>query len=255
MSAGASAVVPPPAAPTGQWTGWSACTQPCGGLQKRMCLTGSDCDGPSMQFCNLLAQCPRMSSEPSLPSHCLRVCCSRHGAPTSCFTSSGSSPYCGLSSRKNRHMTAAKTDRVPSSSLPNFCYTALDQVTLQAADTHNCWNMAAPDHGFIIPTSAAEGETVTFSCQPGYTLAGDSATYSCQGGMLTGYSFCLGMLLLCVVWTRPLLFASQSAGSHTPSGAIMKEEHCCALGLGVFRVRSKHCTKLDGPSQILAARY
>ena len=62
----------------GQWSDWSPCTQACGGLQKRVCstTTGSGCEGPSMQFCNLLAQCPRMCTIHLAKSNEYAVLCS-----------------------------------------------------------------------------------------------------------------------------------------------------------------------------------
>ena len=70
MDTAAANVAVPPSVPaaapvSGQWSDWTVCTQACGGLQKRVCSTGTGCDGPSMQFCNLLAQCPRMCTIPA----------------------------------------------------------------------------------------------------------------------------------------------------------------------------------------------
>lgn len=65
---------------------------------------------------------------------------------------------------------------------------------LTATDTGDfsraCWNITAPVHGFVVPSSAADGQIVKFWCEEGYERVGYSLQ-GCYAGEVSGSVECI----------------------------------------------------------------
>lgn len=58
-------------------------------------------------------------------------------------------------------------------------------------DRRNCWNIKAPENGFLTPTSAPEGTVVRVGCLPGYERTGGPARYGCYNGQVNINATCV----------------------------------------------------------------
>lgn len=59
--------------------------------------------------------------------------------------------------------------------------------------SQHCFNIAAPEHGFVNPTAIQEFGTVRFWCEPGYMLVGYSRAM-CENGKVLNTPKCIGVL-------------------------------------------------------------